>query len=1236
MTGPRRIMPAPRLACALLALLCLLVSASSHAGVPKGAPAAPWAGLGAAAPSETGLWSQADAMVNRLLEERRKLDLLEAEIERLRFMGEDFRDLQLYPTRVTGLGPEDDVRLDRMIEEMEKNLARTFEQIREMEKPLEDAFFIAGEMLQESPNRDMIDLILKDNVERIGRIVAVQKDLNQRWDEAFSLLTQYRVRLGLPAAARGAGLIEDDFFKVLLANTGRASQRFYSALGDYKDSVAARCGKADWERMASIDLRRIQGRMRAKSIDMVQYDLERLSARFQGRISIGVVDYYLGTSLMVGGMPLKAAEAYDRVGRDSRMHGPASLGVLQALFESHQDDSVLVRYRAFLSSGALDVKLLQPARYLAVQSAYFLGADSAVEAEVLSSGVKGGFHFKSLFVYAKSLVRNKRYTEARGVLAAVVAESNLDRGLRNRAELALAHLNFEEGFHERALKGYQALLDQSGMQAEALYGMVWCNIRMGDLEASEFILRKLITQYPDNPWAIEGFMVLIRKLMAGAKEEWAFRMQVDREAAKLKEYEGVLARRMEEKLISAEQAAAVRAKLERARAALSRQRPHPVEDVAKMYQQAIGLVDFVEERYRTGEYSEVSFNREREAVLAKLADAGRSVSDTAVRADSSGFRKEIKRKLFESRALGLDIHLMHKAWLEELLRYSQMKTVAEMAALKAAAETGADPAAAAKADSAREAERRRLAEGARLLADDISERLAGKADDILRRIREVSEDPNSAAIRDWLLFQKGYLAYTVEENALRKKLASRDWLDSRGGGDLAGLAEPIMDPDAYESPWLELVERHAESPYVPAALYYLGFTRTARGEYLSGLRHFEELSRRFPGSPYSQQALVFIGEYYFNENELDKAEAAYDRVLDYADSKYFDQALYKLAWTRYRQSSYKGAISSFTYILEENSRKQDRNKAVLTTEALQFAALSIAESDTSGDGGLRQSKAFADKLGDARLGARLLHRMAVIYTQQGKLDRAKRALESLLAGYPEYERIPEAMMELGRAYEKEQNFERAAQIRERIFRLYNRKGEWYAKLSREAKVNADSVAEAAMDQVALHYMYEARQIKRDTGVYASASESNRRRETYFRKAISAYDAYLQIYPESGSRAKYNYQQAEAYYALDEFGVAARKYMEVSRMGDEKLRQAAAFNAIVAAQELLKAAEEEARRRAPGTGIDRPSGGAGKAEPSDDGKSAAPGTEGRPEAGKPRPARKAEPKTPARGRGDASW
>jgi TolA-binding protein len=1139
----------------LMPLLLLVLSALSAPASGSLGPNMPSASGSTAA--DKGLWSQADAMVNRLREERRKLKLIFEELERLQYMGQDFRDLQLYPTRVTHLGPEDDVRLDRMIDVLEKNLAITRKQVVELEKPLDDAYFIAKEMLQETPNQDMVDLLLKDNVERIGRLVLVQKELNKRWDDAFALLSEYRTRIGLAKPGRDGSLIEDDFFKVLMANVGRASQRFYGEMNDYKDSLTARTNKQEWEKMANLDLVRIKARLASKSIEMVQEDLERLSLRFHGRISIGKINYYLGASFMVGGKPLKAVDAFSRVTADSRMYGPAALGVLQALFESRQDDSLVVRYKAYMAANAFDEKLFPPARYLAVQSAYALGLDTIVETEMVAGGNKNAYHFKSLFVYAKSLVRQKRFAEARGVLVTLVSESQIDKRLHNQSELALAHLNFEEAHYEQALKGYQNLLDQQGFQAEALYGMVWSNIRMGDLDAGEFILKKLIAQYPDNPWAIEGFNVLVRKVMIKAKNEWGFRLQVEKQAEQLKDFNKKIQDREDGKQMSDEQLESVKAKLVKAAAALARQKPLSPESIARLYQQGLGLVEFVEDRYKSGEYSEETFNKERENVLAKLVDPSKAGAADSAAADSLDFRRLIKQKLFESRTLALDIHVIHKAWLEELLKYTQKSLNQELGSIRN--------------DTAKAALRAELSRRSHMLADDISEKLAGKSDDILRRIRELTEDPNAAGIMDWLLFQKGYLNYGLEEDALRKRMASFQWLEAQaGGGFPTGMPEPTMDVVGFEAPWKELVEKFPESPWRPAALYYLGYTQTLRGETVTGLHYFEELAEKFPQAMYTQQALIFIGEYYFNENKLEKAAEAYDKVLDFADSKYFEQALYKLAWTRYRANSYKTAISSFTFILEESARKtkSQQSKSALTSEALQFAALSIAESDTSGDGGLKQSKAFADKLGDSRLGAKLLHRMAVIYTQAGRMDRSKRALEALMNGYKDYEKMPEAIMELGRAYEKEQNYTKAAEVREKIFRLYCRNSDWYKKVaSADARANADSVSEMAIELVARHYLYEAKQLAAATGDGAHT------RENYLRKAISAYDGFLSIYPENKNRAKYNYQEAEAYYSLEDFGAAAKKYMQVSKTADAKLRKAAAYNAIVAAQEMLKKSED---------------------------------------------------------------
>src|SRR3954453_17203288 len=57
-------------------------------------------------------------------------------------------------------------------------------------------------------------------------------------------------------------------------------------------------------------------------------------------------------------------------------------------------------------------------------------------------------------------------------------------------------------------------------------------------------------------------------------------------------------------------------------------------------------------------------------------------------------------------------------------------------------------------------------------------------------------------------------------------------------------------------------------------------------------------------SRFLPEAWTRIGEFHFDNSELELAIAAYNRVLEFKDSPYFDKALYKLAWSFYRADKY--------------------------------------------------------------------------------------------------------------------------------------------------------------------------------------------------------------------------------------------------------------------------------------------------------------------------------------------
>ena len=70
-------------------------------------------------------------------------------------------------------------------------------------------------------------------------------------------------------------------------------------------------------------------------------------------------------------------------------------------------------------------------------------------------------------------------------------------------------------------------------------------------------------------------------------------------------------------------------------------------------------------------------------------------------------------------------------------------------------------------------------------------------------------------------------------------------------------------------------------------------------------------------SKFLPEAWTRIGEFHFDApNELRLAIAAFKKVLEFKDSPYYDRALYKLAWSYYRDNNYPEAIRQFDNLVK--------------------------------------------------------------------------------------------------------------------------------------------------------------------------------------------------------------------------------------------------------------------------------------------------------------------------------
>lgn len=109
---------------------------------------------------------------------------------------------------------------------------------------------------------------------------------------------------------------------------------------------------------------------------------------------------------------------------------------------------------------------------------------------------------------------------------------------------------------------------------------------------------------------------------------------------------------------------------------------------------------------------------------------------------------------------------------------------------------------------------------------------------------------------------------------------------------------------------------------------------------------FADLIVFTPESELADRAHLFLGNYMFADGEFDDAMAEYEAVANQGDdSKYYMEALYQLAWARYKLDDFDGALKLFTELLDksEEQRLSKGRESSYAPDARRFMAFSFAD-----------------------------------------------------------------------------------------------------------------------------------------------------------------------------------------------------------------------------------------------------------------------------------------------------
>ncbi len=402
----------------------------------------------------------------------------------------------------------------------------------------------------------------------------------------------------------------------------------------------------------------------------------------------------------------------------------------------------------------------------------------------------------------------------------------------------------------------------------------------------------------------------------------------------------------------------------------------------------------------------------------------------------------------------------------------------------------------------------------------------------------------------------------------------------------------------------ELVADWPDYEQADGAYYLLAYCKLQMNEEEQARELLATLVESYPDSRFVPEAWVRIGEHWFayaeGPEQLAKAKRAYEEAMKYPDSKFYDKALYKLAWTYYRMDDFEQAIGEFKRLVaysDEQERRTGQSGSVLREESIQYIAVSLAEEDWDLDGavdddfGLERVKHFLS--GEEPYEREVLVQLVDYLFENTRYEIATEVIHYALDGYPRHRDNPKLHEKLILALMRDGRQDESFAERRNMLAYYGPESDWFEFQQRagheEAVRYATNLVKDNLIQSATWFHEEAQKLKNEAVVREDQQMLALAREKYAR-AASAYEDFLARYPNDKDVYQWNFYYAECLYYSEQYEGAHEQYRVVRELdvADNKFQEKAAFNAIKSLEFRMRALARRGElpaKAVPGSGVD---------------------------------------------------
>jgi TolA-binding protein len=392
------------------------------------------------------------------------------------------------------------------------------------------------------------------------------------------------------------------------------------------------------------------------------------------------------------------------------------------------------------------------------------------------------------------------------------------------------------------------------------------------------------------------------------------------------------------------------------------------------------------------------------------------------------------------------------------------------------------------------------------------------------------ESSDAKAMESYRLFLDVASADPLLQAEAMRRLADLQ-LESEEAAELARNVESIGDAlggtiDLYE----QLLSSYPDYEKNDLVLYQLSRAYEAGGEIDAALTILDRLVEAYPDTEHWSEAQFRRGETLFVDQRYEEAEAAYSSVLERGESPYYEQSLYKLGWSRFKEARYEASLAPFFGLLDrrlpgdapaEIYAAMGRAEQELMDDTLRVLAISFSYLD-----GAESITDFFDDLGPRGYAYIVYTGLGDLYLDQERYQDAADAYAAFVDVDPTHTHAPLVQVEVIEAY-KQGGFADLVLDAKRDFVERYAAGTPYWRTRRfEEQPEVTAHLKGNLTDLAAYHHAEA-QASGDAGQYGEAARW--------------YRLYLDSFPDDEGAAATNFLLAEVLFESGNFAGAANEY-----------------------------------------------------------------------------------------------